>query len=257
MTLSDKQKKRYSRNILLPEIGLKGQEKLLAGKVLVIGAGGLGAPAIFYLAAAGIGTIGIIDSDKVDITNLQRQIIHFTKDIASLKTHSAAEKAHLLNPDVKILQYPERFTSKNAIELIKNYDFILDCTDNFKSKFLIADACHFAKKPYSHAGILRWIGQAITVIPDQTACYKCIFSSSPPPPARSPRPGVPGSVAGVIGCIQATEAIKFLLNAGKLLTNRVLVFDAFAMSFREIAITRNSKCPLCGKVKQSALNKKR
>ncbi len=249
MNLTEKQIERYSRNIILTEIGLKGQEKLLSSKVLVIGAGGLGSPAIFYLAAAGVGTIGIIDSDNVDITNLQRQILHATKDIDTPKTQSAAEKVKALNPDVKIVQYPVRFSAHNALELIDGYDFILDCTDSFKSKFLIADACHFAKKPYSHAGILRWTGQTMTVIPDQTACYRCVFTAPPPKDAvpTCAQAGVLGAMAGVIGCIQATEAIKFLIGINSLLINKVLVYDALTTNFRSIVLKRNEACPLCGK----------
>lgn len=248
MNLTDKQIERYSRHIILPEVGGKGQEKLLAGKVLLVGAGGLGCPAGLYLAAAGVGTIGIMDADRVDLTNLQRQIAHATPDLGKFKTDSAAAKFQAINPDVSVRQYPERLTAANAHSILKNYDFIIDGTDNFQSKFLVADACHFTQKPYSHAGILRFEGQTLTVIPKETACYRCIFSA-PPPPGAVPscsQAGVLGVLAGVVGCIQATEAIKFLLGAGDLLVNRLLVYNALRMKFRDVPLRRNRQCPLCG-----------
>lgn len=249
MGLNEEQIERYSRHIILPEIGGKGQEKLLESKVLIVGAGGLGSPASLYLTAAGLGTIGIIDADSVDISNLQRQILHATADLGRQKVESAREKLHAINPDVKIRTYHERLTSNTAPGIIKDYDFLIDGTDNFPSKFLVADACHFAKKPYSHAGILRFDGQTITVLPGQTTCYRCVFNSAPPPGAvpSCSQAGVLGVLPGVIGSIQATEAIKFLLGIGELLTNRLLVYDALAMDFRTVQVRRNINCPLCGK----------
>ncbi|MDP2990979.1 MAG: molybdopterin-synthase adenylyltransferase MoeB [Kiritimatiellota bacterium] len=248
MSLTDKQIERYSRHIILPEVGGKGQEKLLVGKVLLIGAGGLGCPAGLYLAAAGVGTIGIIDADRVDLTNLQRQIAHATPDLGKFKTDSAAAKFQAINPDVTVRQYRERLNAANAPAILKDYDFIIDGTDNFQTKFLVADACHFTRKPYSHAGILRFEGQTMTVIPKETTCYRCIFSA-PPPPGAVPscsQAGVLGVLAGVVGCIQATEAMKFLLSIGDLLANRLLVYNALKMKFRDVPLRRNRQCPLCG-----------
>ena len=248
MNLTEQQIERYSRHIILPEVGGKGQAKLLAGKVLIVGAGGLGSPAALYLAAAGVGTIGLIDADAVDLSNLQRQIIHATPDLGRPKVESAAGKMRAINPDVALNSYPERLTAANALTILKDYDFVIDGTDNFPSKFLVADACHFALKPYSHAGILRFDGQALTVIPGKTACYRCVFSA-PPPAGAVPscsQAGVLGVLAGVIGTIQATEALKYLLGIGELLTNRLLVYNALKMSFRNVTINRNTNCPLCG-----------
>jgi molybdopterin-synthase adenylyltransferase len=248
MRLTEEQIERYSRHIILPEVGGTGQEKLLDGKVLIVGVGGLGSPAALYLAAAGVGTIGLIDADAVELSNLQRQIIHATPDLGRPKVVSATEKMRAINPDVTLNVHPERLTAANAMALLKDYDFIIDGTDNFASKFLVADACHFALKPYSHAGVLRFAGQTMTVIPGKTACYRCIFSA-PPPAGAAPscsQAGVLGVLAGVVGCIQATEAIKFLLSIGDLLTNRLLVYNALNVKFRDVSLRRNLRCPLCG-----------
>ena len=248
MSLNEEQIERYSRHIILPEVGGKGQEKLLAGKALIVGAGGLGCPAALYLAAAGVGTIGIMDGDLVDLSNLQRQIAHAKPDIGKPKALSAAAAMKAINDDVNVRVYQERLTAENAAAILKDYDFVIDGTDNFSSKFLIADACHFAGKAYSHAGILRFDGQTITVIPGKTTCYRCIFNA-PPPPGAVPscsQAGVLGVLAGVMGTIQATEAIKYILGTGDLLTNRLLVYNALKMSFRSAAIERNADCPLCG-----------
>ncbi len=248
MSLTDAQIDRYSRHILLPEIGGQGQEKLLAGKVLLVGTGGLGSPAGFYLTAAGVGTLGIMDADVVDISNLQRQVAHATADLGRPKVDSAAEKYRALNPDVQLRLYRERLTAANALAIVREYDFVIDGTDNFASKFLVADACHFAGKPYVHAGILRWNGQIMTVRPGATACYRCVFRA-PPPPGGAPacaQAGVLGALAGVMGTLQATEAIKFLLNIGELHTNRMLVYDALRGSFRTVTLSRNPHCALCG-----------
>ena len=248
MGLNEEQIERYSRHIILPEVGGKGQEKLLAGKVLLVGAGGLGSPAGLYLAAAGIGTIGVIDADAVDLTNLQRQVIHFTDDLGKPKVESAAAKMRAINPDVQVKTYRERLTSDNALTILSDYDFVIDGTDNFPSKFLVADACHFAAKPYSHAGILRFDGQIMTVKPGATVCYRCVFNA-PPPAGAVPscsQAGVLGVLAGVIGTLQATEAVKFLLQQGKLLTDTLLVYNALEMTFRKVTLKRNPSCPLCG-----------
>lgn len=248
MNLSEKQVERYSRHIILPEVGGEGQKKLLAGKILIVGAGGLGSPAALYLAAAGVGTIGIIDGDLVDLSNLQRQIAHSNADLGKPKAISAAEAMQAINEDVNVRIYQERLTAENALNVIKDYDFIIDGTDNIASKFLVADACHFAGKPYSHAGILRFEGQAITVKPGETTCYRCIFGAPPPAGAVSScsQAGALGVLAGVIGTIQATEAIKFILGIGDLLANKLLVYNALKMSFRLLEVRRNVNCPLCG-----------
>lgn len=248
MSLAIEDIERYSRQIILKEVGGVGQEKLLASSVLIVGAGGLGSPASMYLAAAGVGIIGLIDADAVDITNLQRQIVHFTSDIGAPKVESAAQKLTAINPSVKVRTYEERATAENILNIIQDYNFVIDGTDNFPTKFLINDACHFARVPFSHAGILRFDGQLFTVIPGETACYRCLFKE-PPPPSAVPscsQAGVLGGVAGVIGCLQATEAMKYLLGIGELLTNRMLIFDALRMSFREARFNRNPRCPLCG-----------
>ena len=248
MSFTEQQLERYSRHILLPQVGGKGQAKLLAGRVLIVGTGGLGSPAALYLAAAGVGTIGLVDGDVVDLSNLQRQIAHATPDVGRPKVESAALKCHAINPDVTLRLHPVRLQADNALAILQDYDFVIDGTDNFASKFLVADACHFAGKPYAHAGILRFDGQAMTVIPGQTGCYRCLFRGPPPPNAvpSCSQAGVLGVLAGIMGTIQATEAIKHLLGIGELLTNRLLVFDALKMSFREVKFLRSSACPLCG-----------
>lgn len=248
MGLNEQQIERYSRQIILEEVGGVGQEKLLCSKVLIVGAGGLGAPAGLYLAAAGVGTIGIVDSDKVDLSNLQRQIIHHTGDVGTEKVDSAKAKIQAINPDVTVQTYPSRLTAENISEIIRQYDFVIDGTDNFASKFLINDACYFEKKAFSHAGILRFDGQLITVLPGETTCYRCIFRSPPPAgvvPSCS-EAGVLGVLAGVIGLLQATEAMKYLLGIGELLTNTLLVYNALEMDFYKAKLDRNPDCPLCG-----------
>jgi len=244
MNISPSARQRYARQLALPEIGEAGQAKLAAARVLLVGVGGLGSPAGFYLAAAGIGTLGLADGDRLEVSNLQRQIAHTTADIGQLKVASAARTFQALNPDVHVRQHPERLTPANADALLRDYDFVVDATDNFESKYLIAAACHAKHKPYSHAGILQFFGQTLTVVPGQTACYRCVFPDPPPP--STPATGPLGAVPGIIGTIQAAEAIKLVTGAGKLLTNRLLAFDALTMQFREIAVRRNAACPLCG-----------
>lgn len=247
MELTEDQIFRYSRNIILNEVGGEGQKKLLSSKVLIIGAGGLGSPAALYLSAAGVGMLGIIDADAVDLTNLQRQIIHFTQDVKKQKVDSAEEKINQLNPDVTVRKYPERATKDNIAKLIKEYDFVIDGTDNFTSKFLINDACVLGKKPFSHAGILRFSGQTITHVPGH-ACYRCLFDSPPPKgvvPSCS-QAGIIGSLAGILGSIQATETIKFIIGKGDLLVDRLLVFDSLTMNVRTVRVKKNPQCPVCG-----------
>lgn len=248
MDFTNEQIERYSRHIILTEVGGKGQKKIRESKILVIGAGGLGSPAAFYLAAAGVGTIGIIDGDVVDLSNLQRQIIHYTPDLDKPKVESAKDKIKALNPDVEVKTYHALLTSRNAMELFGEYDVIIDGTDNFPAKFLSNDASVFTGKPLVHGGILRFVGQVFTIRPGQSACYRCVFNS-PPPPGLIPtcqEAGVIGVLAGVIGTLQATEALKVILNIGELLTDRLLTFDAQTMEFREIKIRKNPKCPVCG-----------
>ncbi|MEI6208505.1 MAG: molybdopterin-synthase adenylyltransferase MoeB [Desulfuromonadales bacterium] len=246
--LTESQIERYSRHIILKEVGGKGQQKLLDGRVLIIGAGGLGAPVALYLAAAGVGTIGIADADDVDLSNLQRQVIHFTADIGKPKVESAREKIEAINPDVKVITYREWVTAANISGIIADYDFIIDGTDNFAAKFLINDACVLVKKPYSHGGILQFVGQTMTVLPGESPCYRCLFPAPPPKDAipTCSQAGVIGVLPGVLGSIQATEAIKFLLGKGRLLAGRILMYDALDMKFRDVEIKRNSACPICG-----------
>ena len=248
MKLTEEQITRYSRHILLKEVGGKGQQKLLDSRVLIIGAGGLGSPIALYLSAAGIGTIGIADADQVDLSNLQRQVIHFTADVGKAKVLSAKEKMQAINPELKVIAYEQWVTAENIAQMIAEYDFVIDGTDNFAAKFLINDACVLAGKPYSHGGILQFDGQTMTVVPGQSPCYRCIFPEPPPKeviPTCS-RAGVIGVLPGVLGTLQATEAIKYLLGAGDLLTGRLLTYNALRMRFREVPIKKNPKCPICG-----------
>ncbi|MCI5113230.1 MAG: HesA/MoeB/ThiF family protein [Candidatus Electrothrix sp. AW1] len=246
MPLTEKQQERYSRHLILQEVGPEGQEKLLHAKVLVIGTGGLGSPNSLYLTAAGVGTVGIVDADVVDPSNLQRQIAHSTKDLDRPKVESAAEKMRALNPDVEVKPYKLYINAKNINEIIREYDFVIDGSDNFATKFLVNDACVLAGIPYSHGGILRFKGQTMTVLPGQTACYRCSFREPPPNPVGCSRAGILGAVAGMLGTIQAAEALKFITGAGTLLTNTLLTFDAATMDFRKVPLKKRSDCPVCG-----------
>lgn len=238
---------RYSRHILLEGFGKEGQQKLSQSKVLIIGAGGLGSPNALYLAAAGVGTIGIADADMVSLSNLQRQVIHFTEDINKPKVESAAEKMQRINPDVNVITHPCFLTEDNALEMMADYDFILDCTDSFASKYLINDACLLAGKPFCAGGVVKYGAQVMTHVPG-SACYRCLF---PEPPAENEVEtcstiGVLGSVVGIMGSIQATEAIKYLTGIGELLTDKLLMVDALTMTFNTMQFSRNTDCPLCG-----------
>lgn len=246
--LTEEQTERYARHLILPEVGEAGQERLLAARVLVIGAGGLGSPIALYLAAAGVGTIGIADPDAVELSNLQRQIAHHTPDLGRPKVVSAAEKMTLLNPDVAVVPHHIRVDAASIEEVMAGYRFVVDATDNFAAKFLINDACVLAGVPYSHGGILRFGGQTMTVLPRQSPCYRCIFPEPPPPDAATAcsRAGVMGVLPGVIGTIQATEALKYFLGIGTPLVGRLLTYDALGMRFREVPLRRNPDCPLCG-----------
>ena len=248
MAMTDEQIERYSRHIILKEVGAKGQKKLLNGSVLIIGAGGLGAPAALYLAAAGVGHIGIVDADEVDLSNLQRQVIHATADIGKAKVKSAKESMEAINPDVKVSTYRMFVDSTNIRELIREYDFIIDGTDNFPAKFLINDACVLEKKPFSHAGIIRFQGQLMTYVPGEGPCYRCVFKNPPPKDAvpTCKQAGVIGAMAGTIGTLQAMEAIKYLIGKGDLLTGKLLTYDALKMEFRKINLKRDCKCAVCG-----------
>lgn len=250
MKFTNEQMERYSRNIILNEVGVKGQIKLLESKVLIIGTGGLGAPAALYLAAAGVGTIGLVDADAVDLSNLQRQIIHSTTKVGKPKVASGRETINDLNPDVNVVTYQEWVSSANITDIIKDqdYDFIIDGTDNFPAKFLINDACVLLHKPFSHAGIIKFFGQTMTYVPGQGPCYRCVFLN-PPPPNTVPsckEAGVLGVMGGIIGTVQATEAVKYLLGIGELLTGRLLVFDALEMEFRTVTLASRKNCVVCG-----------
>lgn len=247
MELRADQVARYSRNILLPGVGAAGQERLLASKVLVVGAGGLGSPVALYLAAAGVGTIGIADFDRVDLSNLQRQILHGTADVGREKVVSARESLQRINPEVKVVAVPQRLAPDNIRGLIRGYDFVVEATDNFATKFLVNDACVLEGRPFSQGGILQFQGQTMTYEPGH-ACYRCVYLA-PPPAGVAPAPaqaGPLGAVAGMLGSIQAAEALKHLLGIGERLTDRVLVFDALAMEHRTVAVRRNPRCPVCG-----------
>ena len=252
MAFSKEQAQRYARHFVLKEIGVAGQERLLQSRVLVIGAGALGSSALMYLAAAGVGVIGICDGDRVELSNLSRQIIHRQSDIGTLKTESAKRALIELNSDVTIQLISERVTPDNIEAVISPYDFILDCTDRFETKFLINDACVLMEKPFSHAGAVRFEGQAMTYVPRRGGCLRCVLSGVPENAASCAEAGVLGSIPGILGCIQATEAVKYLLGAGELLTGRVLHIDGLTMRTQTINIgAADENCPVCGKEKAS------
>ena len=246
---SEDQIRRYARHILLPEVGGMGQRRLLDSRVLVIGAGGLGSPLLLYLAAAGVGTIGLVDDDRVDLSNLQRQIAHATDRIGALKVESAAQAARALNPDVKLELYPERLSPANARALVDAYDIVADGSDNFDTRFLLNDTCYAARKTLVSAAILRFDGQLATWKPHAGGpCYRCLFPA-PPPPGEVPscaEAGILGSVAGTLGTLQATEVIKELLGLGHPTGGRLLIYDALDLEFRTVRVKRDPKCPLCG-----------
>jgi molybdopterin-synthase adenylyltransferase len=247
--LSREQRERYNRNILLEDVGERGQEKLLAARILIVGAGGLGSPISLYLAAAGIGTIGIIDNDCVDLSNLQRQIVHFTKDIGRSKVQSAEEKLHALNPEVRIRIYDQPLAVDNIRDIIRDYDCVVDGTDDFPTKFLINDACVVAGIPFSHGGILGYDGQTMTVLPGMSACYRCVFRNPPPPDIAHAcsKAGILGAVAGMLGTIQAAEVLKLIIGVGEPLADTLLTFNALTMDFRKIRLKRRSDCAACGR----------
>jgi sulfur-carrier protein adenylyltransferase/sulfurtransferase len=239
---------RYSRHLILPEVGMEGQQRLKAAKVLCVGAGGLGSPLAFYLAAAGIGTLGLVDFDVVDASNLQRQIIHSTADIGRKKLDSAAEKLRALNPALKVVKHETILSSTNALEILKDYDIVADGTDNFPTRYLVNDACVLLGKPNVYGSIFRFEGQASVFATEAGPCYRCLYPE-PPPPGLVPscaEGGVLGILPGLVGVIQATEVIKLILGQGEPLVGRLLLVDALAMRFRELKLRKNPDCPVCG-----------
>lgn len=245
---TEAQIQRYARQLILPGIGGKGQRRLLDASVLVVGAGGLGSPCALYLAAAGVGRIGLLDNDSVDLCNLHRQILHSTPDLGRPKTQSGQETLEQINPDVTVISLQERIEPDNALAIIADYEIIVDGSDNFPTKFLLNDACVLARKPLVHAGVSQFDGQVTTILPTRGPCYRCVFPE-PPPPCLIPtcqEAGILGVLPGVIGTIQATEVIKFLLDLGDLLVGRMLVYDALRMSFREVQLPKDPECAVCG-----------
>jgi molybdopterin/thiamine biosynthesis adenylyltransferase/rhodanese-related sulfurtransferase len=249
-TMSEEQNKRYSRHVLIPEVGEEGQFKLLDSRVLLIGAGGLGSPAAYYLAAAGVGTLGIIDADVVDESNLQRQILHNTQRVGQYKAESARETIEALNPDVKVNTYIERLDETNVARIIADYDVIIDGTDNFPTRYLLNDAALIANKPVVHGSVFRFEGQLTVFKPYDGPCYRCLYPE-PPPPELAPscaEAGVLGVLPGIIGLLQATETIKLLLNIGEPLVGRLLTYDALSGEFNELRLFRDPECPACGEL---------
>jgi len=248
-TLSNEEILRYSRHLIMPEVGMRGQQKLKAAKVLCVGAGGLGSPLGLYLGAAGVGTLGLVDFDVVDYTNLQRQIIHATADVGRLKLDSAADKIKAMNPFVNIRKFETRLSSDNALELFKEFDIIVDGTDNFPTRYLVNDACVLTGKPNVYGSIFRFEGQVSVFATQEGPCYRCLYPE-PPPPGLVPscaEGGVLGILPGLVGVMQATEAIKLILGSGDPLIGRLLLVDALAMKFRELKLHKNPDCPACGK----------
>ena len=253
---SSEQQRRYSRHFLLPEIGEAGQEKLLNAKVLLIGAGGLGSPAALYLAAAGVGTLGIIDDDVVDDSNLQRQILHSTERIGVSKVESARQTLSALNPDVKVLGHEVRLSKENALTIFKDYDLIVDGSDNFATRYLVNDACVLLDKPNIHGSIFRFEGQTTVFDAAHGPCYRCLFPD-PPPPDLAPNcaeAGVLGVLPGVIGVLQATEAVKLIVGIGTPLTGRLMLYDALDATFREMRLDKDPECPMCGAAEPVSLD---
>ena len=247
LTLTPEQVKRYSRHIIMGDVGSKGQRALLQSKALIVGAGGLGSPSAIYLALAGVGTIGIVDFDVVEISNLQRQILHHTADIGRSKLDSARDNIKAYNPGVNVVSHETRLESHNAREIISQYDLVINGADNFATRYLVNDACYLEGKPLVDGSILIFDGQATVFMPGE-GCYRCLFPA-PPPPGMVPNcaeAGVLGALTGLVGSIQATEALKLLLGIGESLSSRLLLIDALSMSFREVRLKRNPSCPLCG-----------
>jgi adenylyltransferase/sulfurtransferase len=246
--LSPNEVARYSRHLIMPEVGMEGQKRLKAASILLIGAGGLGSPLALYLAAAGVGRLGLVDFDVVDFSNLQRQVLHGTPDVGRPKLQSAKEKLQAINPEVRVDLYETRITSANALDLMRPYDIVIDGTDNFPTRYLVNDACVLLKKPNVYGSIFRFDGQASVFAPPAGPCYRCLYPE-PPPPGEVPscaEGGVLGILPGLIGCIQATEAVKLILGKGTPLIGRLLLYDALEMRYQEFKVRRNLKCPMCG-----------
>jgi adenylyltransferase/sulfurtransferase len=245
---TEEQINRYSRHILLPEVGGQGQKKINNASVFLVGAGGLGSPCGFYLAAAGVGRIGIVDADAVELSNLQRQILHSTADVGRPKTESAKETMEALNPDVKVTTYEERLTSANILDIIKDYDVVVDGCDNFPTRYLVNDACVFLNKPLVSGAVFRFDGQLSTFIPHQGPCYRCLYET-PPPAGLVPscqEAGVLGVLPGLLGVLQATEVLKYILGQGELLKGCLLIVNVLDMSFQRVKVPWNPACPVCG-----------
>ncbi len=247
MEFSEKQIQRYSRHIILPEVGGKGQKKILQAKVLIIGAGGLGCPVGYYLAAAGVGTIGMVDNDEVELSNLQRQIAHSTKTLGMPKVLSAKATFEALNTDVRVVAIQERLTKDNIRDFMGDYDIVVDGSDNFPTRYLVNDACVMMKKPLVSGAILRFEGQVTTVIPGEGHCYRCLFEEMPPPGLvpSCQEAGVLGAITGVVGALQATEVLKLILGKGDVLKGVLLIYDALRTTFRRVRVPRNPHCPVC------------
>ena len=257
LLFSEDQVQRYSRHIILPEVGVEGQEKLLSSRILIAGMGGLGSPAALYLAAAGIGTFGLVDFDVVELSNLQRQVIHTTEDLGRPKVESADETIKAINPDATVYQYRQRIASETIAEIIADYDLVLDGTDNFPTRFLLNDACLLTSKILVYGAVLRFDGQVSVFAPNQGPCYRCFLPEMPPPGAvpSCQEGGILGVLPGVIGMLQATEAIKLLIGVGEPLIGRLLLFDALSMEINEVKLRRDPDCPACGE--QSSLKELR
>ncbi len=248
LNLTPQEVARYSRHLIMPEVGMEGQKRLKAASILLIGAGGLGSPLGLYLAAAGIGRIGIVDFDVVDFSNLQRQVLHGTPDVGRPKLQSAKDRLQAINPEVQIDLYETRLSSANAMSILAPYDIVIDGTDNFPTRYLVNDACVLLKKPNVYGSIFRFDGQASVFYPPHGPCYRCLYPE-PPPPGEVPscaEGGVLGILPGLIGCIQATEGVKLILGKGSTLIGRLLLYDALSMKFQEFKVRRNLKCPMCG-----------
>lgn len=246
--LSDKEIKRYNRHILIEEIGAEGQQKLKESSILIVGAGGLGSPVAYYLTAVGVGKLGIVDDDQVELSNLQRQILHGTADVGRNKVESARETLESLNPEIDIITYSQRLDQSNVEELVAEYDLVINCIDNFITRYLINDACVFNDTPLVEAGVLKFEGQITLIVPGEGPCYRCIF---PEPPGEENIPtcqgaGILGAIAGTLGTLQATEAVKYLLQIGKSLQGRLVIYDGLEATFREVEIKRNPGCSVCG-----------
>ena len=248
VALTPQEIQRYARHLIMPEVAMQGQKRLKAAKVLCIGTGGLGSPLSLYLAAAGVGTLGLVDFDVVDVSNLQRQIIHFTDDVGRPKITSAAEKLKAINPELKVIRHEHAVDSSNALDMFAGYDVIVDGTDNFPTRYLVSDACVLLGKPNVYGSIFRFDGQATVFSPPEGPCYRCLYPE-PPPPDLVPNcaeGGVLGILPGLIGVVQATETVKLILGVGKPLIGRLLLYDALEMTFREMKVRKNPKCPICG-----------